>query len=228
MNTITKIRTEDTGKIFEKAICLAYGIDYDGPFKYSLEKAEQLKSRLTKLPELFPKCSHTAKRGARYDFTAIDDPTKHLSAKTTKKGVGKVAPQVVGQSQPQKFCDTIGIPFTDVAALKKYIQENIATVLPVLVDYTFDCPNLFYNEEKNEIRFITLRETIDWSVYEFSWTQPHTTWNNSSSLKIKIGGAEHSLVEFQFHTKSRTNMAVRWSYDTFLTLFRDNLNITLL
>ena len=76
-----KVLTEDTGKIFEMAICLAYGILYDGKYKYSMEIPEKLKPRLTKVVELFPMCSHTAKKGARYDFTSLTDETKHLSAK---------------------------------------------------------------------------------------------------------------------------------------------------
>jgi hypothetical protein len=31
------------------------------------------------------------------------------------------------------------------------------------------------------------------------------------------------LMEFQFHTKSRTNMAVRWCFEQFLELFKDYL-----
>jgi hypothetical protein len=80
------LQTEDTGKIFEMAICLAYNIPYDGNYKYGMEEPERLKHRLSKLLELFPMCSHTAKRGSRYDYTSDTDANKHLSAKTTKKG----------------------------------------------------------------------------------------------------------------------------------------------
>jgi len=223
MNVEPKIKTEDTGKIFEKAICLAYGIDYDGPYKYSLETATQLAQRLKPLVSSFPKPTHTAARGARYDFTA--DPETHLSAKSTKAGVGKVAPQVVGQSQPQKFCNIIGIPFTTPEALKEYIQTNIQTILPVLVSYTFDCPNIYYNKEQDSIRYITLTTPIDWTRYKFTWTCDWSTWSNSSTLKVVSESGTLALVEFQFHTKSRTNMAVRWCYENFLTLFADHLTV---
>ena len=83
---MTTLLTEDTGKMFEMAICLAYGIPFDGKYKYGMELPIALQPRLAKLPTLFPKCTHSAKRGARYDFTCIDDTTKHLSAKTIKKG----------------------------------------------------------------------------------------------------------------------------------------------
>ena len=227
MTTNTTLKTEDTGKIFEMAICLALNTPYDGPYKYSMEEAERLKTRLINggLPQLCPPLVHTAKKGARYDYTSLDDSNTHLSAKTTKKGGGKVAPQVIGQGQPKKFCDVLGIPFEDVPTLKKYIQENIRTILPVMMEHTFDCPNIFYNAEKDTIQYITFMTPIDWSLYDFTWTCGWETWGNSSTLKMKYQGRYIAIAEFQFHTKSRTNMAVRWCYAAFLTVFNENLNI---
>jgi hypothetical protein len=219
------LKTEDTGKVFEMAICLAYGIKYDGKYKYSMEDAEKLKQRLSKLHTLFPICKHTAKRGSRYDFTAVEDQTSHLSAKTTKKGVGKVAPQVVGQCQPSLFCKIIGIEYKGVADLKRLIQEQPIRILDVLVEHTFDCPNIFYNKEKDTIRYITLNSRINWDRFKFIWTCNPEKWNNSSTLKLVIDGKEIPLVEFQFHTKSRTNMAIRWCYENFLSIFKENLTV---
>lgn len=225
--TIAKktLHTEDTGKIFEMAICLAYGIPYNGKYKYGMEEPEKLKARLSKLVELFPICVHTAEKGARYDYTCISDKTKHLSAKTTKKGVGKVAPQVVGQPQPKKFCDIIGVEYTSIIDLKQYIQKEYLKILPTLVEYTFDCPNVYYNQEKNTIRYIKLHTPIEWSQYIFKWTCNWSDWKNSSVLKIIIQDIEISLLEIQFHTKSRTNMAIRWFYENFLLVFSKNLSI---
>jgi hypothetical protein len=220
-----KLLTEDTGKIFERAICLAYEIPYGGNYKYSMEMPEKLKLRLTKLVELFPKYSHTAQKGARYDFTSTTDETMHFSAKSTKKGVGKVAPQVIGQSQPKKFCEIIGIAYTTITELKKYIQTNILIILPVLVSYTFDCPNIYYNQTENTIRLITLNKAIHWDKYNYKWTCPYNKWNNSSTLKVIIEKKELPLLEVQFHTKGRTNMAIRWFYENFLTIFNHNLSI---
>ena len=53
------VKTEDTGKIFERAICLAYDIPYDGKYKYGLEEPTRLAPRLARLTELFPPCTHT-------------------------------------------------------------------------------------------------------------------------------------------------------------------------
>jgi hypothetical protein len=220
------LQTEDTGKIFEMAICLAYGIPYDGKYKYGMEIPEKLKPRLCKLTEMFPMCMHTARKGSRYDYTCVDDNSKHLSAKSTKKGGGKVAPQVIGQSQPKKFCDLLGIEYTTILALKEYIQKEIIKIIPIIVEYTFDCPNIYYNKEKDTIRYITLDQPIVWSSYSFRWTCGWVDWKNSSTLKIIINEKEFSLLEFQFHTKSRTNMAIRWSYENFLNIFADNLTIS--
>jgi len=219
------LQTEDTGKMFEMAICLAYNIPYDGKYNYSMELPEKLKERLSKLLELFPACSHTAKKGSRYDYTCLTDESKHLSAKSTKKGVGKIAPQVIGQSQPSKFCEILGIEYTTTPVLKQYIQTEIIKIIPILVGYTFDCPTIYYNKEKDTIRYITLTTPIEWENYSYKWTCNWDKWKNSSMLKVIIEGKEIALLEFQFHTKNRTNMAIRWCYENFLTIWKDNLTI---
>jgi hypothetical protein len=149
----------------------------------------------------------------------------HFSAKSTKKGVGKVAPQVIGQSQPKKFCEIIGIEYTSISSLKQYIQTEIIKIIPVLLEYTFDCPNIYYNKEKDTIRYITLDQPIEWSSYSYKWTCNWEDWKNSSTLKIIVDENEISLLEFQFHTKSRTNMAIRWCYEHFLQSFASHLTI---
>jgi hypothetical protein len=220
LNIQQPLKTEDTGKIFEMAICLAYDIQYNGKFKYDIDLSEKLKPRLYKLVELFPNCYHSAINGSRYDFTSVIDNTKHLSAKTTKKGIGKVAPQVIGQSQPKKFCEIIGIEYTNILDIKKYIQTEIINIIPILIEYTFDCPNIYYNQEKDNIRYITLNIPIDLYKYNFKWTCHWSEWNNSSTLKIIIDDKEIALLEFQFHTKNRTNIAIRWFYENFLNIFQ--------
>jgi hypothetical protein len=221
-----KLLTEDLGKMFEMAICLTFNIPYDGKYKYGMELPEQLKQRLAQLVELFPMCSHTAKKGARYDYTSIDGTT-HLSAKTNKKGkkIGRVAPQVIGQAQPQKFCDILGIELTTIPDLKEFIQANINVILPVLTEHTFDCPNLYFNQNNNTIQYIVLSSQIEWETYQFKWTND---WKKtgSSTLKIVIGCVETALVEFQFHSGGRSNMAIRWFYDNFINIFKNNLTIT--
>ena len=221
----TVLKTEDTGKIFEMAICLALNIPFNGHYKYSIADAQHLQTRLGNLHLLLPPLLHTANKGARYDYTGTLDTNIHLSAKTTKKGGGKVAPQVLGQGQPTKFCHLLGITFIDTLTLKQYIQDEILTILPLMIHYTFDCPNIFYNQTKNTIQFITFITPIDWTLYSFSWTRHWNSWANSSTLKILIDGRYLPFAEFQFHSKHRTNMAIRWHYSTLLSIFHIHFNI---
>ncbi len=216
------LQTEDLGKIFEMAICLLYETPYDGNYRYDLASAEALKSKLERLKTLFPACRHTAKGGARYDFTVLDDEARHLSAKTTKRG-GKVAPQHVGQAKPEAFCERLGLPQMDVAALKVYLQANLAAqILPPLEANTFACPTVYYNKASGRLAYVVQKAPIDWSKPTYTWTRPAATWTNSCTFKAD--GV--SILEIQFHTKSRTNMAVRWCYENVLALFKDNFEIT--
>ena len=219
-----KIVTEDLGKMFEMAICLAFQIDYIGNYKYGMELPISLQPRLAKLIELFPNCRHTAQKGARYDYTSLTDEHIHLSAKTTKK-LAKIAPQVVGQASPYNFSQLIGIEYTSVNHLKEYIQREIHNLLPILVGHTFDCPTIYYNQHTNTIRFIVLQNAIDWTGIQFKWTRAPDKWVGSSTLKILLNGAETSLLEWQFHSKDRTNMAVRWNFENFLRIFKQNISI---
>jgi hypothetical protein len=215
-----KFKTEDTGKQFEMSICLAYNTPYDGNFKYDMELPHKLKLRLNKLNTILPDLKHTASKGNRYDFTKDNI---HLSAKSTKK-TGMVAPQVIGQSTPQKFCDFINIPYTTNIMLKQYIQTNIQSILPILLKYTVDCPTIYYNLKKDTIRYITLKNDIDFTKYDYIWTRTFEKWNNSSCLKALINTKKLTLVEWQFHT-TRPNMAIRWNYENLLTIFNEHFDI---
>ena len=245
--TTTPLKTEDTGKIFEKAICDAYGIPYDGPFQYSQAEVDKLTPRLKRLvtDNLFPMCVHTASKGARYDFTAVAEFGLHLSAKSNKKKGGKIAPQVVGQATPKKFWEECvkfsncsnenGVP--DPATLKKYIQENIAAILPMLWRYTFDSPIVYYVRDTDQIRFIAPAAAAaatgpDWTSFQYSWSRSYDKWTNSTSLRVVApgggdgGGGDTTIMEFQFHTKSRQNMAIRWAIDKVLHVFAGHFKVT--
>ena len=228
--TTKKLLTEDTGKILEMAVCLTYGISYDGTYKYGLEEPTALKPRLSTLPSLFPLCVHSAKRGARYDFTACT-ASRYLSVKSTK-GNTMVAPQCVGQAQPTAFCERMGIPVMTVPILKAYIQENIKALLPVFLNYTIseNCDILYYNKKTSAIKFIRLVTPINWTPYTFTWSCTADKWNNSAKLKVAPadGGKPINLLEVQFHTKSRTNMAVRWCFEALLALVPTAFSITTL
>ncbi len=219
--------TEDTGKMFEMAICKAYDTPYDGKYKYSYELADRLCPRLQQiLTKLFPQCKHTAQGGSPYDFTAVDNPTQHLSAKTVKKGTAKVAPQVIGQAAPKTLCTHLNVPYTTDQDLKCFIQSNITQVLEQMTRHTFGCPNIYYHQQRDTIKYIRLLQPIDWSQYTYTWTRDWQQWNNSTICKISnVQGKPISIAEFQFHSKSRTNMAIRWYYDNFIEIFKNHLDV---
>lgn len=210
----TVLGTEDTGKRFEMAICMCYGISYDGKFKYDMDGLDPLVKRLSFLKTKMPSLIHTAKGGSLYDFTFGET---HLSAKTTKKG-GKVAPQYIGQATPSTFCERLGIPDMDVPKLKEYIQKNVVTLLPTFEHYTFSSPIVYWDSKKDTLRYITQILPIPWSTFDFSWTQPAETWKNSSTLKV--GGI--SILEIQFHT-TRKNMVIRWNFENVLAMFAQQI-----
>lgn len=225
--TIAPLKTEDTGLTLEMAICLALEIPYDGTFKYDMEEANALSTRLIQLKEHFPQLKHTGKKRGQFDFTGVEDDSIHLSAKSTKKNVGKVAPQVIGQTTRNKFCNYIGIEYTTDIQLKQYFQENITTILSHLIKHTFDCPIIYYHKENNTIKLIKMLTQINWEDYNFSWTRPWEIWTNSSTLKIQIPESEKfvSILEVQFHSASRSNLAIRWCFEPLLNLFKENLSI---
>ena len=66
-----KVLTEDLGKIFEKAICNLYEIEYDGKYNYSLEEAEKIKQKI------FKKLNH--QKQASFSFASFNETWKNLT-----------------------------------------------------------------------------------------------------------------------------------------------------
>lgn len=220
------VKTEDLGKIFEMAICLLYEIPFDGKYKYSMEDAQQLCTRIHPLLAEFPhKLKHTAKNGNQYDFCGEDDETIKLSAKTTKKD-GKVCPQVIGQPSKRKFCDffkiDIGISLEEI---KSYIETNIGNMLSVYFELTFDCPIIYYNKKSDVLQLIKMQEKIDWNNYliEFSHKKKNKEWYESSSISIN----DITIGEFQLH-KHRDCIKFRWSFEKLLKKFVKTFTIVAL
>ena len=217
------ILTEDLGKKFEMAICLLYGIPFDGKYKYSMEDAEKLKDRLALLVSAFPhKLKHTAKNGSQYDFTCEEDESVKLSAKTTKKD-GKVCPQVIGQPSKKKFCEffSVDVNFT-LDQIKGYIQENVSTMLDIYFDLTFDCPVLYYNQKTDVLQLIKQTKKIVWSdrLIEFSHNKKNKVWGESSTISIN----NVTIGEFQVHNH-RDCIKFRWAFENLLKQFPESFEI---
>lgn len=218
-----KIITEDLGKIFEKSICLLYEIEYDGNYKYCLDKANKLKTRITNLKSIFPyNLKHIAKNGNPYDFSNIEN-TINLSAKTTKKN-GMISPQIIGQPSKKKFCEFFKLnnEENNEEQIKIYIENNVYEMLNSYISKTFDCSVIYYNEKLDKLLFIKLKSPIIWNKYtiEFSHLVKNKKWNESTSIKInniKIG-------EFQIHNH-RDCIKFRWSIENLIKRMTDNFDI---
>lgn len=227
----SKLKTEDTGKEWEMAMCLAFDTPYQGPFRYDMDRARSWSPRLIRagVQDMFPPMEHTAQGGARYDFSGPGG--EFLSAKSTKKD-GMIAPQLFGQAQPQKFSEELlGIPYIDIPNLKRTIQDPqyLPKILAGLEEATFSCAILYINAYDDKMLFIIQQEPLPWErvLNSICWTRRHESWNNSSSLQfVKAPGAKKTtLLEFQFHTRSRTNMAIRWKFETILKEFSECFHI---
>ena len=217
-----QIPTEILGKTFEQFICKVFHTPFVGNYKYNMDKADKLSARIQKLRSIFPhELAHTAAKGARYDFTGLDNTDIKLSAKTTKSN-NKVCPQVIGQPSKKKFCEHFGI--TDNSTdIKEYIQDNVNSMLEKYFEYTFDCPIVYYNEKKDFALFVTTIMTIDWSSYkiDFSHRRNNTgKWNESTS--ISIDGL--NIGEFQLHNH-RDNIKFRWNFVNILEKFNKHFEI---
>lgn len=227
-----KIRTEDTGIHLEQVLCEVLGIECKSKNKNNYrsefrEEAEMLIPRLRRMSAVYHfgehKYEHTAAGGYPYDFTGTIDQTIRLSLKSAKhRDKAKVAPHTIGQAHPDKFAEMVGAPNSEdgAAGLKRWIQENAPALLTVVAGHTFDCPIIYYNKGASTLQYITLREPIDWAANEYAWSCPCDRWNNSSTLKIKLpDGKFKAIMEVQFHSKSRKNMAIRWAFDSVLRIF---------
>jgi hypothetical protein len=222
-----KVLTEDLGKIFEKAICLLFGIEYDGKNKYSIEEAIKLQGRIHQFKDVFTHdIIHTAKGGNPCDFMGKTDKGIKLSAKTSKNKKGKVCPQIIGQPSKNKFCEYFGIDQSmDLENIKKFIEENLTHLLNEYLKNTFHAEVLYYNKKENTLLFIRLKQDINWDDYviNFNHNILKKTWNESTTIKIN----EKSIGEFQVH-KHRDCIKFRWAFEDLLDLFKDNFDITYL
>ena len=81
------VKTEDTGKITEKAICIAYETEFVGSYNYSVEDAMIHSKKFKELPKYLPgEYIHSAANNGTFDFTCSSELglREHLSIKTNK------------------------------------------------------------------------------------------------------------------------------------------------
>ena len=225
LGLVPRVKTEDTGHIFEMAICLTLKIEYIGKFKYSMNKAEELSSHMSKLHEYVTEpLVHTASGQGKYDFTG---DTIKLSAKSNKKG-HKIAPQSIGQTTKNKFCKAFGFSNEiDNQELKSQIIQNIKNMLGLYIENTFDCPILYYHEKDATITLIKYDNNtpIDWNNQKIHFTQSDISWKEGNTVKVEAeSGLINPIGEFQFHNH-RNCIKFRWDIKNLIDSFSNSFII---
>jgi len=210
---------EDLGKIFEKALCDYYEIEYNGKFKYNMNYVNKLITLFNKvnLKKNITLIEHTAQNQNPKDFKCLDFD---LSAKTNKTGF-KVSPQIIGQPTKKTFCDYFKCKSDDTTNIKQYIIDNINQMLPEYEKHTFMSHVLYYQKKKNMLLYIRSIKPIDWTnKVDFSHIKKNKVWNESTTIYIN----NISIGEFQVHNH-RNCIKFRWSFDKILKMFKDNFDI---
>jgi hypothetical protein len=221
--TTNVVQTEVLGKSFEKAVCLLVGCEFQGNYRYSLEKANDIKTRLEPLASEFVGFQHTGATDDLYDFSDPTDHAKRLSCKTNTRG-WKVCPQG-GQVTKKTFCEKFGLPVsahTDPEAIKAFVVSELPRILDTFVHSTFHCPMLYYNEPSNLVWMIKQIKPIDWTTEHliFSHINKSKPWNESTTLYVMKGGSLVTIGEFQNH-RNRNCFKFRWDFKHLLESFKD-------
>jgi hypothetical protein len=246
-----KLLTEDLGKKTEYALCLLLDIPYvsKSGYKYSIEEAEKIKERLSKVKKhlSYDEFTHTGESSKLYDFTGKDN--NHLSVKTNKhKNDWKICPQIIGQPTKKKFCEYFELPVKcSDAKIKEFITENTVKVLKAYFENSFHCPILYYNEEEDTVMIIKKKSHIEWEKidYKFSYQKSKTgSWNESTTVYFEkeskciidsvsgskaiidsvSGSKAINIGEFQVHT-NRDAIKFRFCLKNLIKNFQDNLEV---
>lgn len=211
-----KIKTEDTGLIFEYALCIYYGIPYDGKFKYEIPKAEEiadvLKSSKFQLKNLTGiDMVHTAAKQARYDFTSKDGKIKFHAKSAKKIDNQKQAAEVIGQGSMKTLINHFNLPITyNRIQFKSWIMENIDAYITEQYNFLFNEPICYFIEDVYECYWITPIKKLNVEKKNITFTRNLENWGNSNT--IKYNGI--SIAEIQFHSSSRINVATRFNFNS--------------
>ena len=223
--------TEELGKVVENQICKSLSIPFVGSYKYESQLPEKVKSRFEKAMMLFQynKINHTGSKMGRYDITGTNDDgtTGFLSIKSSKMASSKICPQVIGQPCHNVFCDYFKIPrSSDKTHIKKFIIENIHTILYDYFNHTFDCDIFYYNEYYDKCLYIKTIQPIDWSSMQLKFTRMLEDWNESNTLHaVGVSGPKAVTIgEFQIHDK-RNSIKFRWNFNVILSVFNTAFSV---
>jgi hypothetical protein len=143
----------------------------------------------------------------------------------TFQGKGKMfAPKVVGQAGDETFNHFFGHLSNDVvnrSNFKKFCIENIAEMLPIIIDFAlvsdYNCW-IYYENENLKFEIIN-REDLPELTFEkssFSFSKPNVnSWIESNTIKFK----GKTILELQLHS-NRAGYKIRLHRDNFPELLK--------
>lgn len=220
------MNNESIGISAEVAIANSFGVEITPSYAARAESSiVDLLVKDNKVKKIFEiegiptPIKHIAEKQNPVDFILFENKT--LSVKTNQEGLGKVAPQNIGQPTAETyfrylenyfddFClkdYLIDLGLTDTYENRSYIFKKISmectqSVVDMYWKNIFDCDfyihffNLDNHAEPMENYVVLGKEQPPkWENNRFSFTQSLNTWNESNTLKycgISIG-------EFQVH-----------------------------
>lgn len=228
---------ESIGISAEVAIARSFGVKINKDYEARSEKTivdlllkDNSVNKIFKKENIPEPIKHIAEGQNPVDF--ILKCNKTLSVKTNQDGLGKVAPQIIGQPTSQTYFDYLEKYFDNFNLknelalenlndtyenrsyiFKKYSINYIVDVIDMYWENLFDCDYYihFFNLEKhcNPLEnYVVLEKEMPpkWDKSKFTFTQSLYSWNESNTLKycgINIG-------EFQVH-KNRNCFKFRFN-----------------
>lgn len=215
---------EEIGLWSEKIICDILNISFNTrrsylTYKnYPCEIEKDLYKTLSLALHKLKINKHLGNENKYYDFQTIIG--EQVSLKTNIRSF-KVCPQKIGQTTlnalNKHFCED----FTK-EEFKKKIINNTLFIIREYLKYTFCCDyliNIKYDTGKVFLFKRSFEIILEFCIFKF--TKKLEDWNESNTIKIKIGEIFVSIAEIQIHN-NRNCIKCRFNFETILKLIRNN------
>lgn len=237
------MNNETYGISLEVAIADAFDVEVNGDYR---ERADEMvvENAIPVVLSLFEEyelpypADHVAEGQNPIDFILEDGTT--LSVKSNFDGLGKAAPQVIGQASAKTWYEYFeqyipneedSIYYNEMSyeeqgeVFKKTVLANPADLLREYFSNIFECDYLFYGyhmrgeaENMDALLLGKYGFVPDWQNEDFTFTRNSVDdWNESSTIKY-LGV---SIGEFQVHTH-RDCFKFRFNMDHLIDLLEDD------
>ena len=160
---------------------------------------------------------HIGNKNENCDFVCKSG--SNLSLKTNINSF-KVCPAKIGQTTLQKLNKHFRSNFTN-QEFKAFVMSNTNTILTEYLKYSFTCEHLISIKfDTGKVYYFQAQlENLQWLIDDYQFTCTLESWNESNTVKIKIGETFVSLAEFQIHQK-RNCIKCRFNFDTIILLIK--------